>query len=415
MRPEQPEWVSVVNAGGVDIVDEVALRPLTPGALIGEVAARRGYTTTTLATVDDELLEPLHVLCQALEEEAALTVLGRWMTRRFLLRLLEGREHIAERVAAEPAIAAETVRAPVVIAGAPRSGTTVLHRLLAETTGLRAPEGWELLYPAPGRAPEADPDLDPRLPLAADELSLPQRISGELTSIHAYSARMHKECLSAMSFAFRSEELISRYHVPGYVEWLQGCDMTPAYLMHRRVLQVLQRRLPGTRWVLKSPVHLHHLPTLLAVYPDARLLLTHRDPLTVLASVSSLVATLRHAFSDHVDPAAVGRYHADLYCGSLDRLVDLVDEGSLPADRTAHIDYGALTADAPATIARAYADLGIELDPAAARAIETAAAAAAHEHAGAHDYRFEDYGLDRDQCRGRLTRYADRFGVVMAP
>ena len=130
----------------------------------------------------------------------------------------------------------------------------------------------------------------------------PQTRSTELRAIHTYSARMPKECLSAMAFSFRSEEFVSRYHVPSYVEWLQRCDMTPAYEMHRLVLQVLQRRMPARRWVLKSPVHLQALPTLVATYPDASFVVTHRDPVAVLSSVSSLVATVRAAFSDRRRP-----------------------------------------------------------------------------------------------------------------
>src|SRR5690606_10653053 len=115
-----------------------------------------------------------------------------------------------------------------------------------------------------------------------------------------------------MAFSFRTEEFISRYHVPSYVAWLQRADMQPAYDMHRLVLQVLQRRMPKRRWVLKSPVHLQSLPTVASTYPDASFVVTHRDPAAMLASVSSLVATLRAAFSDRVNGVEVGRYHTEL-------------------------------------------------------------------------------------------------------
>ena len=93
--------------------------------------------------------------------------------------------------------------------------------------------------------PSPDPEefaADARIPLADRELRLPGQVAGELDAIHVYRGRMHKECLSAMSFAFRSEEFTARYHVPSYVEWYQRCDLRPAYDMHRLVLQVLQRR-----------------------------------------------------------------------------------------------------------------------------------------------------------------------------
>ena len=103
--------------------------------------------------------------------------------------------------------------------GAPRTGTTILHAMLAQDPASRVPEGWELLRPVP--PPDPDPDefaADARIPLADRELRLPGQVAGELDAIHVYRGRMHKECLSAMSFAFRSEEFTARYHVPSYVD-----------------------------------------------------------------------------------------------------------------------------------------------------------------------------------------------------
>ena len=261
---------------------------------------------------DDDFLEPLAVLLPALEAEAELTILGRWITRRFLLRLLQVRAHTVAYVRDDPAVRDEVIDRPVFVTGAPRTGTTILHALLAQNPASRVPEGWELLRPVPPPDPASFPDAA-RVALADRELRMPALATGTLDAIHEYGGRMHKECVSSMSFVFRSEEFTARYHVPSYAAWLGTCDMTPAYEWHRLVLQVLQRRFANTHWVLKSPVHLHSLPTLLAVYPDARLVITHRDPLTVLGSVTSLVATLRWAHSDDVDFADIGRYHADLY------------------------------------------------------------------------------------------------------
>ncbi|MDH3705636.1 MAG: sulfotransferase [Acidimicrobiia bacterium] len=410
----RPEWLRTVNAGDVLPLRLEADRPFEREVLMGEAATALGWSLEEAPWGADDFVEPLDLWLAELEATARLTVFGRWFTRRFVLRLLQGRLLLDRYAHDDPGVADEPVVEPVFVVGAPRTGTTLTHRLLAADPRLRAPQGWELLHPVPPPT-DATFEADPRIGMADRELSLPQLVSQSLLDIHAYGGRMLKECLSAMSFAFRSEELISRYHVPAYVEWLQGCDMASAYRMHRRVLQVLQRRMPGTRWVLKSPVHLHNLPTLLTVYPDARLVFTHRDPLTVLASVSSLVANLRHAFSDHVDPVAIGRYHADLYCDSLDRLVDLADSGLLPAGRTAHVAYDALAADPAAAIAGAHGQLQLTLDPAAADALAAAASAAGRDHAAAHDYRFDDFGLDRGECRARLARYADRFDVELAP
>ena len=229
---------------------------------------------------DDDFLEPLDVVLRALEDEAGLTVLGRWIARGFLLRLLEVRLQLVDYVARRPRRARRGGRrAAVRDRRAPHRDDAAVSAARAATAGI----GCRRAGSCCDRSPPPDPARftdDPRIPLADLELRLPQVVSSDSSAIHEYSGRMPKECLSAMSFAFRSEEFVSRYRVPSYVDWLQRCDMRPAYEMHRLVLQVLQRRFAGVQWVLKSPVHLQSLPTVLDVYPDAAVVITHRDPLT---------------------------------------------------------------------------------------------------------------------------------------
>jgi hypothetical protein len=336
--------------------------------------------------------EPFELLRASLRDDAALTDAGRAFTHRWLVRLLHGRVAMAAESERDPSLADEAITAPIVVAGAPRTGTTYLHRLLAQHPDLRAPEGWELLFPAPAPGPSTRDD-DPRILAADEELTWPQRQREEMLSIHRYAGRMHKECLSAMSFAFRSEEFVSRYHVPRYVEWLQAADMTPAYEMHRRVLQGLQRHRPTPRWVLKSPVHLNNLPTLLATHPDASVVITHRDPAEVLGSVTSLVANLRRAFSDRVDEAEIARYHLDLYGRSLDALVDA------PADwPLIHIDHHTLIKEPQATVDAVLARLGLSPVTLDARP---------PDEAGRHDY--ELVGVDPDEIDATFARYRERF------
>ena len=107
---------------------------------------------------------------------------------------------------------------------------------------------------------------------------MPQTVASGMLAIHEYSGRMYKECLSAMSLEFRSEEMVSRTDVPTYQSWYDTADLRPAYRTYRKVLQILQRRMPTRRWVLKSPAHLQGLPALMEVFDDARFVITHRDP-----------------------------------------------------------------------------------------------------------------------------------------
>ena len=414
----RPEWVTAVNAGLVLPIAIEAELPLDRDALIRESLARQGRATDGLAVLcapgpgtGEDFLEGLDIALRSLETEANLNLLGRWMTRRFLLRLLEVRLQICDWVKADPGVRDEQIVEPLFVVGAPRTGTTVLHALLSADERHRVPLGWELLRPVPPPTSKTH-ETDPRIALADAELRGPQLVTGGLDAIHAYAGRMNKECLSAMSFAFRGEEFISRYNTPSYIDWLQSCDMTPAYEMHRLVLQILQRKMPTEKWVLKSPVHLHNLPVLLNTYPDAQLVITHRDPLAILGSVTSLIATLRWAHSDDVDTAVIGRYHAELYHGDLDGLVDLQANGLLPEGRVAHGSFTEFNADGVGVVSRIYQELGIDLPENFRSAMTDALAASPREKHGDHQWSFEWLGLDADEQRDRFARYCETFGLA---
>jgi hypothetical protein len=385
--------VAAVNEGTVLPIAAEAAGPLTRAALQAEASARMGGLDDW---GDDDFVEPLDRLTRALEEEAQLNVIGRWMTRRFLVRLLEVRLQLMAYVARDPGVRDEAIVRPVFVTGAPRSGTTILYELLAQDARLRAPEGWELLRPVPPPEGKIDPA---RVALADAELRLPQEIASGLVAIHEYSGRMPKECLSAMSLAFRSEEFVSRYDIPSYTDWLLVSDMTPAYEMHKLVLQVLQRRAPARRLVLKSPVHLHSLPVLFAAYPDTSVVVTHRDPLAVLGSVTSLLATLRWAHSDRVDVDAIAAYHAARYSADLDALVDL----ELPSGRVDHVRYADFVHDGPTVVKAVYNAIDLPYTDAVDRAVRDRLG---ERPAGEHYYSF-DFASERP----RFARYCAHFGI----
>ncbi|MEM7142575.1 MAG: sulfotransferase [Actinomycetota bacterium] len=358
--------------------------------------------------IDNTIHDPLRIVTAELDEGARLTSRGRTATLRYLERLLDGHLALDDWERTDSDGPEDEIRSPIFVVGAPRTGTTLVHRVLARHRGLRAAEGWEFLYPLPTPLTGGVAD-DRRIALAAHELTFPQRVRTGLRNIHVYSAHMPKECLSAMAFSLRTEEFISRYHAPGYAAWLRECDMTPAYCAHRRVLRALQARQPDTRWVLKSPVHLQSIPTLVATYPDARFVVTHREPAAVLASVSSLVATLRLAFADSVDREAIGRHHLDLYAASLTRLVDHVDEGVLPRERTVHVRHEDLVTTPEQTLSSLYEAMALGIDEETRRDMLTEIADPRDDNLGSHQYAAADYGLDADEVAESFQQYRERF------
>ncbi len=416
-RPDpRPDWVSAVNRGELPVIAEVARRPLDREGLMAEARAGLGFDDETAGDSfgsGSPSVEPLEVLLRALDEEAELTVLGRWLTRQFLVRLLQVRLQIDAYMRADPAVVDEDVHAPLFVTGAARSGTTILFGVLSCDPSLRAPEGWELLRPVPPPRPERYPDSG-RVLLADTELRQMANVVSGLDAIHHYHGRMPKECVSTLSLAFLSEEFTARYRVPSYAALLDDVSsLRPAYEMHRLVLQILQRRFPRRRWLLKSPVHLRSPRTLLGVYPDARMIVTHRDPLTVLPSTTSLIANLRWAHSDRVDFAEVGRYQRDLLHRELDELVTACQDGTLDPARTCHVHYEDFVSDPLRAVRSVYAHLDLELDPAVEEAMTRYLVERPKDALGTHRYSFRDLQLDEERERSDFARYQSWFGVPM--
>jgi Sulfotransferase family len=416
-RPDpRPEWVAALNRGQVPPVTEIAMRPLVREDLVDEAQAALAFDDPSGQDrfgTDSPDAEPLDILLRALENEAELTLVGRWLTRLFLIRLLQVRLQIDAYVRADPGVLEEELDAPLFVTGAARSGTTILFGLLNCDPSLRAPEGWELLRPVPPPRPDCYPDLG-RVTLAERELRQMATVVSGLDAIHHYHGRMPKECVSTMSLAFLSDEFTARYRVPSYAAYLDGLtSLRPAYEVHRVVLQILQRRFPRRRWLLKSPVHLRSPRTLMDVYPDARVVVTHRDPLTVLPSTTSLIANLRWAHSDHVDFAEIGRAQRDLLQRELDGLVTACQDGTLDPTRTRHVRYEDFMTDPMGAIRGMYAPFGFDLDPVVEERMDRYLAERPKDALGTHRYSFADLHLNLDEERSRFEPYQRWFAVPM--
>jgi hypothetical protein len=198
-------------------------------------------------------------------------------------------------------------------------------------------------------------------------------------------------------------------NVPAYGEWLlDGCDYTSAYDHHRLALQVLQSRAPG-RWALKSPAHCFGLDALVTEYPDAQLVMTHRDPFEVCASLCSLVSSLSGTFSDADHHDYIVRHWVDVAEQAVERVMRFRDrEGD---DRFVDVRYDALVADPVDTVRTIYAHFGDELDAGAADAMAAYATANRQGTHGVHRYDAADWGLDRGAIDARFADYRARFGI----
>ena len=257
----------------------------------------------------------------------------------------------------------------------------------------------------------ASAQSDVRIERADREIRLWNEIVPEYDSLHELGAGIPVECIQITAHEFRSDELSGRHIVPSYAAWLAQADLEPAYRFHRRMLQMLQWRHPG-RWVLKAPSHLGALEALLAVYPDARIIQTHRDPLSVMASVASILYSTAYVRSDAVDPQQVLGWFTGETCRLLlDRADALRDSGRFPAGQICDVRYCDLVERPFETIAAAYQQLGLEYTSEAEVRMRRTLEARSKGRHGVHRYDFADTGFDLGRERRRFRSYQERYGV----
>ena len=372
-----------------------------------EVLQAAAITTTGLDDFgDDWWEEPFRRLCASLDTEARLHLPGRIRTRGELQLILQNRLRMVDLWNKEPAILEQPVRAPIVVTGLGRSGTTLLHELLACDPDNRPPLLWELLHTVPYDDASGD--------LCDDEIKLMDEIVPAFTAMHENGGRLPTECIFAFAHQFSSDVYTGLYNVAEYTVWRSGQDQTPIYDWHKRHLQTLQwvSERPTTRWVVKAPSHLSALPLVFSTYPDARVVITHRDPLRVIGSLSDLMATLHIMHSEHVDHGGAGRVHGD---GPRD--ADGPRHGRARrrrhprrTDRRRRLPRpgGGPARDRRASLRRlGAADLG----GVPRRARRRTWRARHTGRAGGHEYSFADTGLDLATHRALLAPYQERFGV----
>ena len=350
--------------------------------------------------------EALGVLIEALEREAGLDEARRAGAAGMIVASLVKRLQLADDRKRFPAIAEERVEAPIFIVGLPRTGSTNLHGLMAQCEGIRAPRRWEMSLPSPPPTAAAYA-TDPRIAQvhAAEVVGA----SDDLKRRHPITADRPEQCQSLNDHAFMNWALLAVYDIPSYRDWLLTADHRPSYEAHRRTLQHLQWRHPG-RWVLKYPKHVFALDALIAVYPDARLIWTHRDPVQAIPSVASLISTFRSAAPGY-DPARLGRSWAAFEELGLRRGLDM--RGSLFRPEAVHdLHYRDLLRDPVAAIAGAYGHFGMDLSDGSRARVRAYLADNAKDKHGAHNYTAEDFGLSDDGLRRTFRDYVARFGAA---
>jgi hypothetical protein len=376
------------------------------------VYAERAVAATGLDDFgDDGWREGLQRLLEDLETSAALNPLGRTIVDGEIVAYLSNRLGIVAERRARPEITRRGVIAPIVIIGQGRTGTTILYDLLAQDPAMRAPLTWEVAAPNP--PPETSSyHRDPRIAANEATSAMVDLIIPGFRAMHPLGPLLAQECVAMTASEFRSMIFPVQYRVPRYTRWLlHEADMAPAYAWHCAFLQHLQSRHMADRWILKSPGHIWCLASLLAQYPDALLVQTHRDPLRIIASLGSLVSTLRSLASDDTsNPEAAGEF-ADYILDGLDRSVTARIDGTVLPGHVVDVRFDAFMADPLATVGAVYEQLDLELTAVAEARMRSFLSSHPQDRYGKHTYTFAETGLDEGMLRERARRYQEFFDV----
>ena len=364
---------------------------------------------------EDTWQEGLQRLLESLLAEARLSDVGVHVAAAMIVGDLARRLRVTDWHNRRPKIGDAPINAPVVIAGQPRTGTTILFDLLAQDPRFRVPLTWEVAAPHP--PPEtATYRTDPRIAAAQAARDMSELLNPGFQAIHPSGAERGQECVAITSGDFRSILFGTVFRVPSYMRWMiDEADLAPAFRYHRRFLQLLQWRHPGERWLLKTPAYLWCLPQLFEAYPAAMIVHTHRDPLKVIASTASLSEHLQRMASGATGIPELAEEWCDYIVAGNDRAVTARESGAAPTAQAVDFHFRTLMADPFAAIHELYERLGIVLAPEADQGMHRFLAQNPADKHGTHRYTFSATGLDPVVIRERTERYAEYFGVQQEP
>ena len=360
--------------------------------------------------------EPFDVLLEAVEREAQLNAAGDFSAMLYFNQVLMHRLLSEWWYKRHPEILERSLKRPVVIVGPMRSGTTRLHRMLASDRRFSHMRSFETISPVPRQDFEQvmAGEKDDFRPVLAKRIMRVARLANPRTlSIHPTGPFEPEEELGLLCGSLYGMKHEAQWHVPSYARWCEQADATPAYRYMADQLRLIgwsQQESTLRPWILKTPQHMLDLPALLNVFPDARLIFTHRDPQQVVGSAASLAWNQTIIYSDHADPSGIGQEWLRKTHLQIERM--MAARESIAADRMIDVQYDDMDRDWRGTMERVYDFLDLDIEPAVS-GMEDYLDRSRELKRHPHHYNLEMFGLSPEQVREKMGDYIDRFDVPM--
>ncbi|MBW8783960.1 MAG: sulfotransferase [Novosphingobium sp.] len=323
------------------------------------------------------------------------------------LRYLATRLEVINYIKGRPEVLDKPIERPVFVMGVPRTGTTLLTNLLAADPARRSPLTWEIDDPVPP-ATSGTLYTDPRALAALEKERAMIAAMPGMGKYYRNSAVYPNEDVFIMAHDFKTLMIESKGRLPGYKDYIFSADVTSAYEYHKKFLQMLQADAPGV-WNLKMPSHALYLDTLFAVYPDARVIWTHRDPFSATASLCSIISLSHQAFLGKPDTEWLAEDYPWQAAEHANRIMDFRDKAG--EDKLIDVHYSDLMRDPMAVMRKVYAALGDEFTPEAKAGIQRWIDDNPQDKFGKHEYKLTQYGLSKEALEPLFERYLSRYDV----
>jgi hypothetical protein len=376
--------------------------------VVEEIIAAAKAQTGLADIGDPSALDGLQRLLTAYAEEARFTERGALMAHADLVTYMAIRMRIEGWLKDHPELLDAPIEKPLFVFGLPRTGTTLAINLLASDPARRSFLRWEAYDPTPPAQPH-ELHAGPRYQAMQDKTQMALKFMPHIAAIHYEDADSPTECQFLMTPSFCSQVYESQADIPSYRQWfLHEADYLPTFRQHKRTLQALQQN-AGGRWTLKNPWHPLYLDALTTVYPDAQLVMTHRDPAEVVGSICSLIKHVRAIYSDDVDLKGIGESFMDTFQIMIDRADAF--KAKHGTDAIHDIQYAEIMRDPIGTVRGIYDRFDEPFTPEAEAAMQAYMAGNQQGKHGKHSYDLAEYGLTKENVRERFKSYIQRYDI----